>query len=77
MRRSLGLKKLKHALTILTLNELLNKKDYFEDDLENYIDKTKTILRLTLSLIIIKTDRISLVYSLLKIYFREGENSSQ
>ena len=77
VRRSLGLEELKHALTILTLNESSGEENYSENDLKSYRDKIKIILRSTLSLIVIKANRVSLVHNSLKIYLRKKINSSQ
>ena len=77
VRRSLGLEELKHALAILTLDESSGEEDYSEDDLESYIDETKTILGSTSSLVVVEANRVSLVHNSLEVYLRKEANSSQ
>ena len=71
-RRSLGLEELKHALAVLTIEE----EGYSEDNLEKAINKTKTILGSTSSLIIVKANQANLVHSSLEEYLRREANST-
>ena len=70
-RRSLGLKELKHALAVLTMEE----EGSSEDSLEEAIDETKTILGSTSSLVVVEANQANLVHSSLEGYLRQGANS--
>ena len=75
-RKTLGLGELKHALAVLTLEES-GGEEYSENDLEDGMDETKTILGSTSSLVVVEANQASLVHKSLEEYLLLEKNRSK
>ena len=76
-RKTLGLEELKHALSVLTLEESDGEEYHSENDLEDGMDETKTILGSTSSLVVVEANQASLVHRSLEEYLLQEKNSSK
>ena len=76
-RKTLGLGELKHALAILTQEESDGEESDSENDLEDSMDETKTILGSTSSLVVTEANQASLVHKSLEEYLLQEKNSSK
>ncbi|KAM0798970.1 ankyrin repeat-containing domain protein [Usnea florida] len=75
-RKTLELGELKHALAVLTLEES-GVKEYSENELEDGMDETKTILGSTSSLVVVEANQASLVHKSLEEYLLQEKNRSK
>ena len=76
-RKTLGLGELKHALAVLTQEEGDGEESDSENDLEDSMDETKTILGSTSSLVVVEANQASLVHKSLEEYLLQETNSSK